>query len=161
MPLHNGTLHNGGRRVTAGQLPATQTNDNAPAGALGEVISSTVTSGSAVSLTSGAAKTITSIALTAGDWDIDAVICFLPNASTTMSSLSGGINTTTDTYPTAPAGGVVSLNLTFTTGVGQYLPLGTVRASLTGATTYYLVGLGVFGVSTLGGYGVLKARRAR
>src|SRR5690349_16625741 len=51
-------------------LAGTATNDDAAAGKIGEYIESEVLSGSAVSLTTNTAANITSISLTAGDWDV-------------------------------------------------------------------------------------------
>ena len=45
-------------------------NANASAGNVGEYITSNIPNGSAVSLTNGTAQNITSISVTAGDWDI-------------------------------------------------------------------------------------------
>jgi hypothetical protein len=42
----------------------------APSGYVGEIISSVIASGSAIGLTSGSAANVTSISLTAGDWDV-------------------------------------------------------------------------------------------
>src|SRR5262249_14262350 len=83
--------------AAAGQLPATATNDSASAGNLGEYVSSTIPSGSAVSLTTNTQANVTSIPLTAGDWDIDAVAQFTGNVATTVSSQEAGISTTTAT----------------------------------------------------------------
>jgi hypothetical protein len=44
---------------------------DAPAGSVGQYVSSLVASGAAVSLVSGTPKTMTSISLTAGDWGLD------------------------------------------------------------------------------------------
>lgn len=146
----------------AGSLPATATNDNATAGTVGEVIESTVAVASAVSLVTDTAKTVTSISLTAGDWDVWGNIGFTAGASTTMSLVLGTIHTTTDALPTAPgAGAMTSFALAFTTGVGPRISAGQRRISIASTTTVYLIAYATFGVSTLTAYGYIGARRAR
>lgn len=55
--------------TTAG-LVGTTTNDNASSGVVGEFISSAILLSSAVTATANAASNVTSISLTAGDWDV-------------------------------------------------------------------------------------------
>src|SRR2546421_430181 len=58
-------------KVTTLTATGTTTNDNAVSGNLGEYISSTVARGAAVTgAANGTYKDLTSIVLTAGDWDI-------------------------------------------------------------------------------------------
>ncbi len=81
-------------------LPGTPTNDSAPAGAVGEYVSSYVTNVSAG--TSGQFFNVTTISLTAGDWDVSGCLSLTQNGATIADSLwsiylslySG--NTTTD-----------------------------------------------------------------
>ena len=147
----------------AGQIKGTATNDNAAAGYVGEYISSSVASGSAVSLTTTTPKTITSISLTAGDWDVSGNVAFSPNAATTLDSYGAAIHTTTDALPTAPGAGAYSLiKATFPTPAGtQLISAGTVRISIASTTTVYLIGYGVFGTNSLSAYGFIGARRVR
>lgn len=140
----------------------TTTNDSAAAGSVGEFISSNVVAGSAVSLTTGTAANVTSISLTAGDWDVSGNVGFNPAGTTTMALLSGWISTTSASAPTAPGSGAqVFMTLPFTTGAAQILPVGQIRLSLSGTTTVYLSAQATFGVSTLGAYGFIGARRRR
>lgn len=144
-------------------IPGTTTNDNATAGNIGEFVSSTVLSGSAVSMTNSTAKDITTISLTAGDWDVWGMVAFLPVAgTTTVSGLLAWIGTTANTVPTPPNGGALNtLQVNFITGAEQRLPTGMIRISIAGTTTVSLGGLASFGVSTLTAYGFIGARRAR
>ena len=145
-----------------GQIPATATNDSAAAGKVGELLSSNVASGSAVSLTTNTPANITSISLTAGDWDVWGSVSTLPNGSTTQSTIKGSISTTSATHPTLPnEGGTIDLTLTFTTGFGQTLPVGTRRISVASTTTVFLVITVSFAASTNAGYGFIAARRRR
>lgn len=140
----------------------TQTNDNAAAGKIGEIVESSIASGSAVALTTATAKTVTSISITAGDWDVWGNVLFLPNAATTVTHIRGGINTTTDTMPTAPAGGAIGMiQATLGTGLVQGIPGLFRRMSVASTTTVYLVALSEFGVNTQSAFGYIGARRVR
>jgi hypothetical protein len=153
--------------LSAGTLDVVQvigvaTNSSAPAGIVGEYISSTVLVGSAVALSTGTPANVTSISLTAGDWDVWGSVAFNPAGTTTITAESGGINTVTGTLPTSPGGGgFVSLAGGFTTGAGDTLPVGSTRLSLPATTTVYLVAQAAFAISTMGAYGFLGARRRR
>jgi hypothetical protein len=154
-------------KVTADQIKAwalrgTTTNDSAATGAIGQVIESTVLVGAAVSLSNGASKTVTSISLTAGDWDVWGVVGFSPNGATTVSGIQGAVNTTTDTLPTAPGdGAIAALFATLTTGFAQYLPVGSRRVSISATTTIYLIANSSFLVNTMAAFGYIGARRRR
>jgi hypothetical protein len=151
---------------TAG-IVGTTTNNNANAGSVGEVVSSSVAVGSAVSLTTATGaftgKTITSISLTAGDWDVFGTIG-INNASTTnFTAIGGGINTVTDTLNSAyeeearfayGAAGLVPNNV-----ISFTFP--TTRVSIASTTTYYLIGYAQFSVSTATAFGRITARRMR
>lgn len=143
------------------QLLGANTNSNATAGNVGEYITSTVVQGSAVSLTTATPANITSISLTAGDWDVWGSFYINPAASTSVTVVIGSIGTTSAT-----------LNLTannyflyvipatvVNTVVGFAVP--TNRISLSGTTTIFLVGQSTFTVSTNTGWGAISARRVR
>lgn len=144
-------------------LQGTNTNDSAAAGYLGEYVESVVAEGSAVSLTTATSTDITSISLTAGDWDVVATNAFAHGATTNVTVHLGGISTTSATLPTGPLGLTIERY-----GSGGLVPNGTVvlytgqvRLSLSATTTVYLVGRASFTVSTCSGYGGISARRVR
>jgi hypothetical protein len=148
----------------AGQYPGTTTNDNASAGNVGEYIFSTqVGGGSAIVLSSGVAANITSISLTAGDWDVSANMRFSGGATTTVNAVIGSISATTNTLDETDmrsanqiyAGGTPFLYTNITN------PIGPARFSLAGTTTVYLVGYCVFAVAACDGWGTIRARRVR
>ena len=145
-----------------GQIPGTTTNDNASAGNIGEYISSVITSGSAISLTSATAANITSISLTAGDWDVDLIGYYLPAATTSITALATGLSTTSATLDTTP-GRVTQRSFTaYVPGsVTQSSEVPRYRLSLSSTTTVYLVGFLNFTVSTASAYGIIAARRVR
>jgi hypothetical protein len=144
-----------------GQLPGTTTNDSASAGNIGEYVSSTVNSGSAVALTSSTSANITSITLSAGDWDISGKVGFVPAATTTMTLLGGDINTTSAAAFNADTAITIAASLTGANGNATTMAIDTRRVSLSGSTTYYLNCIGIFATSTLKGYGIIRARRVR
>ena len=78
----------------AGGLEGTPTNDNAIAGAVGEYIAAVVAT-PGVALATGVVSNVGSIALTAGDWDVDGTVDFLPAATTSLSLLAFGISAAT------------------------------------------------------------------
>jgi hypothetical protein len=152
-----------GRGTGGVNVKGTGTNDSAAAGYVGEIIESTVLVGSAVALTSPNAANVTSISLTAGDWDVWGNVFFTPNAATSVTQWRGAVNTTSATLPTRPGAGGMYQNiqaaLVPASDFGQ--PVGVTRISLSGTTTVYLVALGVFTVNTLAAYGYIGARRVR
>lgn len=145
---------------SASDIQATITNDSAAIGKIGELIESSIAVGSAVSLTTNVAANITSISLTAGDWDVDGLIITNPNAATTQSRIIGSTNTTSATQATAPnSGGYTQISSAVT---GEATALRTRRRySLASTTTIYLVITSSFGVNTQAAYGYLGARRVR
>jgi hypothetical protein len=151
---------------TAG-IVGTTTNNNANAGSIGEVVSSSVAVGSAVSITTAttatSGKTVTSISLTAGDWDIFGTIGINLAAGTKFTVIAGGINTVTNELNALyeeqllinyGAGGLVPLNT-------QTYQIPTTRVSIASTTTYYLIAYAQFTVNTATGYGRITARRRR
>lgn len=140
----------------------TTTNNNAAAGSVGEIVESTVLVGSAVALTSTVTANITSISLTAGDWDVWGSTWYTLNAFTTLQVIIGGINTTSATLPTAPGAGAMEQAAgTFTLGATQGRNIGLRRLSLSATTTVYLVVQATFITSTVSAYGYIGARRVR
>lgn len=149
--------------LTAGQLAGTATNDNASTGNVGEYLSSSVSSGSPVAMTSGAAVNITSLSLTAGDWDVYGVVGAKGAGTTTINYWVGSISTTTGTIDNANDRRVATcLETTAFSFTALYTQqIGPARISLSGTTTIYLVTEAGFGVSTCSAYGILHARRRR
>lgn len=140
----------------------TTTNDSAAAGSVGELLSTTVAVGSHVALSTGATSNMTSVSLTAGDWDVTCNVVHELAGTTTVTILSAGLSTTTATVPTigltdsayfrqasaAPGGAI-------TQTVGPH------RVSLASTTTLFCAANDTFGTSTDFVYGVIRARRVR
>jgi hypothetical protein len=149
---------------TTGGIIGTTAADSATAGDVGEVISSNIPQGSAVSLTSNTNANVTSISLTAGDWDVYANIYSNPGSNTLTTSFFGQITTTsaTFTFPptiTTPTSG--GNNLTGSATEGFFLAVGPARINVSGTTTVYLVATSIFTVSTQAVYGYLISIRRR
>ena len=152
-------------RSSNGGIPVqgTNTNDNAASGYVGEYVSSSVALASAVSLTNGVAANVTSISLTAGDWDVHGCVAFQPNASTTSTAAIAAISTTSAALPTLPNGGGTSSRNSSTALTGDFsvMNIGNVRISINATTTVYLVAFSTFAVNANSAYGFIGARRVR
>jgi len=147
----------------AGRILGTTTNDAAAAGYVGELLSSVVTSGSAVNVsTSGTSYDVTSKQLTAGDWIVWGEITMTTGAARTSASQRLWINTTS---ATAPGLGINDKLFYFALPAAApcSLPIvGPFRVSLASATTYYLSMSGAYtGGSSTTAYGGLYALRVR
>ena len=146
----------------AGGLVGTPTNNDALAGMVGEYIQASVAAGAAVALTTNVAATVTSIALTAGDWDVEGVIAYHSSGTTNVNDITEGIGTVAATLPVAPG----SVNCDYLTIVLPAAPdtayiAPKTRISLAAPATIYLVCQAHFTVSTLAAYGQINARRVR
>lgn len=141
----------------------TTTNDDATAGNIGEYITAAVAIGSEVSVTSGAAFNLTSISLTAGDWDVSGAMGFDGNAGTVRTSAKAWASSVSASAPAdmADAQGIVMDSSDANSGQDIVLPTGVRRFSLATTTTIYFSGYAVFSVSTLFAYGRIRARRVR
>jgi hypothetical protein len=141
-------------------LNGVTTNTAAGAGVIGQVISSSIPAGSAVSLASSTAKDVTTISLTAGNWLVWGNVVFAPGATTTQSTIIAYINTTANTLPTLPNGGAYTqFSASLATGGNQSIPAGMMVLSLSATTTVSLGAFSTFGVSTQTAYGAISAVR--
>jgi hypothetical protein len=149
--------------INGGQFPATSTNDSASAGRLGEYLEAT--QGTPQALTTNTALSITSISLTAGDWDVRGIAVFSGAATTTVDYQAAGIGTTINALPAALSDGSnydsVGAIAPFNFIAAKTLPVGPMRVSLTTTTTYYLTVLSGFAVSTQSCAAHISARRVR
>lgn len=136
------------------------TNSNAAAGSVGEEISASVLISAAVSLSTGTTANITSISLTAGDWDVDGSVVITSSGNSTR--YIGAINTTSATLPAEPyIGGITQLNMVSGANGNNILAVSNKRLSLAGTTTVYLLASHTFTTGTAGGAGGIRARRIR
>ncbi len=138
-------------------LKGTATNDSAAAGNIGEYIESVV---SGVSVpASGNNGNLTSINLTAGDWDVTSLLLLEPNGATTtevetgITSSATGIGTVGNNRMDCP------MPVAATRNAGCSVPV--VRISINTTTTYYLNLEVTYSAATPKGDGRLSARRVR
>lgn len=144
-----------------GQIPGTTTNDNASNGNVGEYIATT---GTSTALTTLVTKSLASVSLTPGDWDVEGVIQYNIAATTTVDTMSGFINTTQDGGSVALASGFTYTNPSNNAPAAQrFIQFATpsLRMSLTATTTVYINTFQAFGVSTMSGQAYIRARRVR
>ncbi len=142
----------------------TTTNDNAAAGSVGEVITGQVLFASRASVTNNTYKDITSVSLTAGDWDVEGVVGIFGAATTVILLIGGWVNDTSATetdiayelynsyYPGSALGAA---------GNPQCMTVPKRRFSLTTTTTIYLSTIVSFNTSTATAFGSIVARRVR
>jgi hypothetical protein len=141
-------------------LVGTVAGGNAAAGQVGEYLTA---SNTATSLTTAVAANATSLSLTAGDWEIESVITYVPTGSTNITQLFAGASSTSAAFggfgsyskTTYAAAGVVTGN----TGITVASPV--VRISISATTTVYAVASANFTASTMTCDGFLRARRIR
>jgi hypothetical protein len=131
---------------------------NATAGYVGEVISSVIGTGSAVSLTTATAKDLTSISLTAGDWDVMGNVTIL-GSSTILTTAQAWCSLSSATRPDGSLyAGIVSTAV-LASSVGVVAPFFRVNVSTT--TLVYVSAQAVFATGTTTMSGGIYARRVR
>lgn len=153
-------------KILTNFITGTSTNDNAAAGDIGEFVESVISQGAPVTLsTTATAQNITSIALTAGDWDVS-VSAFILNTTSAGGAPTGttvaiaGPSATSATVPTHANRGTSP----GTTSSVADLPLTApvVRFSLAATTTVYLIGYMTWSGGTAPRmFGKISARRVR
>lgn len=140
-------------------VQGTNTNDSAAAGYVGEVMSASATS---ASLTTATPVAITSITLTAGDWDISGTA--IANTAGATSSTDWWLSiSTTSANVVSPIAGTFSVHerTPATLDHAQVLCVMPTRVSISGSTTYYLNFRGDFTGTAPNATGIIRARRMR
>lgn len=154
------TLNNSGNLSVTNPLPNTITlqgviaGASAGAGIVGELIQNVVASGSAVSFTSNTPANITSISLTAGDWDVWGNVALALSGVTTVQ---GGW--TSASSATQPDISLLSLIQQNSGTVAIPVPMMVKNVSTT--TTIFLSGVASFTTGTCLASGGIYARRRR
>lgn len=145
-------------------IVGTATNDNAVAGNIGEEVNSTIST-YANYTTTATYQNITSITLSAGDWDLTAQGTFSSNTAT-ITAASDAIFVISTTTASA-SGATEGKNIAY---IPQAALLGTshesisvapYRVSLSGSTTYYLNTQATFTLGNPQYTGTIRARRVR
>jgi hypothetical protein len=145
-------------------LLGTVSANNACAGCIGEYLSATLASGSAVTLTNNTAATITSITLTPGDWDVKGSCGYASTSASTsitrslcsLSLVNNGLDVTPGRF----------YDLAFPAfsppaGAGHTIQVAPERFSVASSTPVYLIAFSAFTVAGNTAYGKISARRMR
>ncbi len=160
----SGAINAGGALGVAGVITPSTTlgivgttlADSAQAGSVGQVITGT---GTGVSVTNATLLNVTSVSLTAGDWDVSGAVTYIPDVTTTPTSVAIGSSIVSATLPAAPL--AAGFDTTFATGKTISIVAPTQRVNVSVTTTVYLVGYSEFAISTMTATGTLLARRRR
>jgi len=126
-------------------------------GCLGERFSSNVLTGSAVSVSNASAKTITSITLSAGCWDISAIGC--AKGTLTGTDFQVCISTSTNSITGANGDNVARTPTMPTANSDSTLVVPAWRVNIASSTTYFLVMQINYSAGTGTGYGRISAVR--
>ena len=138
-------------------LYGTTAGGNAGAGYVGELISSQVLDASAISISNTSAKTLTSISLTAGDWDVWGNLFFIPTGL--MTQIISAISTTNNAVNDTSTISQISVN--FTSAGDQGIVAPDRRINVSSPTTVYIVGIAEFSSGSCTFCGGIYARRTR
>lgn len=137
----------------------TRSDLTATAGNVGEYISQSIASGSAVTLTSGSVAAIGSIVISGtGDFDLYGMIALTGTTTTTVTTAQTSINTTGTVLGTT-LGLFSNNNFGGVALGGEDLSMNIIGARVTAAGTYFLNTKVTFAVGTLNAYGLIEARR--
>jgi len=146
-----------------GQLKGkgTATNDSAASGYIGEYTESVI--GNTNMPTTTTFGDLTSISLTAGDWDVSCAAIFVKNLATSWGVNYLGVTATAGNSST---GVVYGSNMVFmdvpVANLYEALSLSSIRVSISTTTTYYLKTYGVYSGGQEIVYGArISARRVR
>lgn len=138
----------------------TATNDSAASGYIGEYLESKSTGSSAFANT-GVYDDLTSLSLTAGDWDVTAIMV-LDGAGSTSLQAQIGISSTSGNSGTGLNSGENLVTKNVVNGSADYLDVPVYRVSIASTTTYYLKRRGSYGGTSPSSTGYrLSARRVR
>lgn len=138
--------------TTAGVVGTTAAN-NTNAGSVGEYLSAINSAGT--TMVSATPLNLTSLVLTAGDWDVTGSGQFTCSGGATIYGIAA--NTTSATFPSF--GQYATINGTGLGGVTLAIPV--TRFNVSVSTTIYGVGQQTCASGTLTGYAMLRARRIR
>ena len=132
-----------------------------PTGYIGEILSTTVATGSAVALTTATTANVASVSLTAGQWEVCGMVNTKPASGTTTTAVTFAIGPTSATLPTqgisSPITSINAISPAADQTFALSIPPATINISAT--TTYYLLANVAFATSTMGAFGWIKAVR--
>ena len=139
--------------TTGVQMKGNNTNTAPPAGFIGEQIRATAAAGSVGSFSSGTYKTITSITLTPGVWDVNFNCRFSGGAITGTGCACGIATVTNSTTGFVDGDNTASLTIVPNAAADVAMVLSQYRILVSSNTTYYLTAAIIFsgGTPTCGG----------
>jgi len=136
-------------------IVGTTTNNNAAAGSVGEFVSSEIPVASAITFSDLVAANVTSISLTAGDWDVFGQVRF--TSAGLAAYVQCWVSTTSATSPDTSLTAIMVV----TSILGANMTTPFRRISIASTTTVYLSGLVDITSGTWTGSGGIYARRVR
>lgn len=152
----------GGVPFTVGQLPGVTDGSVATAGNVGELLTNatTPTSGQ-VAFATSATKTIVTLALTAGCWDVHATACLhSAGGAAVPSDATFGVSGTNNTLPAANTCTADVYGIALSVDVAE--PVRLQRFNLSAPATVYLVGtVNITSGTDIVAYGSMRATRIR
>jgi hypothetical protein len=142
---------------TAFVRSGTATNDSAAAGQVGEYVTASQLTN--VALTTVTVRNVTTISLTAGDWDVAGNVDVI--FSSAGSEGIAAISTTTGAFSNSNYDGSAQVTTTTQGLAALVLATGPTRISVAATTTVYLVARAAFTAGTCNAQGTIRARRVR
>ena len=143
---------------TTGGIVGTAAADSAGAGFVGQVITSNIPNASAITLTTSATNyNVTSISLTAGDWDVFGNV----NIFSTPGLLTTAIGWTSTTSATTPDQSLRSEFSATPAFTAIAMPTPLLRVNVASTTTVYLSAQAIFTSTAPTVCGTIYARRIR
>lgn len=137
----------------------TSTNDIAPNGVVGEIISSSVLNASAVAIaSSNVFQNLTSIILTPGNWSVHAN-AFFNLSGRTVTSIAAAISDVSNTAPDSSLAYENSVPVNFLQNAGSPVPSQNILVPASTTKTIYLVCASIFSAGTPTVSGNIYARR--
>jgi hypothetical protein len=136
---------------------------NAITGEVGEVVLASRAIGAGVAIVNAVTINVTSIALTAGDWDVSGQNGYQANGTVNLSALAGGCTSVSAGFPPDEQSTLLRYPASSLGGGNTFfLPFPTTRFNLTAPATIYLTALVLFaGGGTMLASGLIRARRMR
>ena len=130
---------------------------NASPGVIGEVQQGSLANTG--SLTNSALFAVTSVSLTAGDWDVYGTVSYVPASGTSTTALNAGISTSNAAISTG--GSAVNAYYTAAAGFGFTVACAPCRINVNATTQVFLMANAAFSGGTCNVGGEIWARRAR
>lgn len=159
--------------ITTPTLTGVTDGSSAASGKVGEYLESIVAAGSAASTsTSGTVQNITSLSLTAGDWDVSGIVSYISASVTnvfhaaqvSISTTSATHNLVSTAFTNHSFGSLttIALDNPYSASGVESLKVGSYRINVNAPTTVYLVSTLNWVTSTQPtAYGTIRARRIR